>query len=308
MLQLTAGFLFTAEEWPDRIDNQPRRVPNERVQGETISVTFINHATVLIQVAGVNILTDPIYSERASPLQWAGPKRVRRPGVRFEDLPPIDVILISHNHYDHLDIDTLQRLQSRNPQGNGPLILAGLGNGQLFQENGLSHYRDLDWGQRVTVRDVEFIFSEGQHRSGRGLSDQMKTLWGGFIIRTSQGNIYFAGDTGYGPHFRDAREQYGSFILSLLPIGAYEPRWFMTPVHLNPGEAVRAHVDLASQQSLGIHFGTFQLTYERIEQPIHDLKQALEELDIPESQFWALEFGETRVISNSVSLSLGGSP
>lgn len=296
MLQITAGFLFRAEEWPDWIEHHPRQVSAQRVQGKAISVTFINHATVLIQVDGINILTDPIYSLRASPVQWAGPKRVRQPGVRFEALPPIDVVLISHNHYDHLDIDTLKRLQTHNPQGNSPLILAGLGNGQLFQEHGLMHFRDLDWGQRVSVRNVEFIFSEGQHRSGRGLSDQMKTLWGGFVIRTGQGDIYFAGDTGYGPHFRQAREQYGAFVLSLLPIGAYEPRWFMKPLHLNPREAVQAHIDLGSQQSLGIHFGTFQLSYEGVERPIHDLKQALHELDIPAAEFWALEFGETRVI------------
>ena len=301
MLQITAGLLFTAEEWPEWIENQPRPAPIERVQSGAISVTFINHATVLIQVDGINILTDPIYSLRASPLQWAGPKRVRPPGIRFEDLPPIDVILISHNHYDHLDIDTLKKLHTHNPQGNSPLILAGLGNGQLFQEHGLTHFRDLDWGQRVSVQNVEFIFSEGQHRSGRGLADQMKTLWGGFVIRTSQGAIYFAGDTGYGPHFRHAREQYGAFVLSLLPIGAYEPRWFMKPIHLNPREAVRAHLDLASQQSLGIHFGTFQLTYEGMDQPIHDLKQALHELDVPQSEFWSLEFGEARLIQNGES-------
>ena len=303
MVSVSAGLLFTAEEWPERIENQPQRVPQERVQDESISVTFINHATVLIQVAGVNILTDPIYSSRASPVQWAGPKRVRRPGVRLEDLPLIDVILISHNHYDHLDLDTLQRLQKRNLKerdssgSSGPLILAGLGNGTLFQEQGLKNHHDLDWGEQVTYHNVEFIFSEGQHRSGRGLTDQMKTLWGGFVIRTRQGNIYFAGDTGYGPQFREAREQYGSFALSLLPIGAYEPRWFMKPLHMNPREAVQAHIDLGSQQSVGIHWGTFQLTYESVDQPLHDLEQAVQELQIPHDRFWAMEFGETRVIS-----------
>ncbi len=303
MVRVSTGLLFIAEEWPEWIEHQPQRVPEERVQGDRIAVTFINHATVLIQVDGVNILTDPIYSLRASPVQWAGPKRVRRPGVRLEDLPPIDVILISHNHYDHLDLDTLQKLQDlqlKEPDSSGssgPMILAGLGNAQLFQQHGLQHFQDLDWGQRVSLHDVEFIFSEGQHRSGRGLTDQMKTLWGGFVIRTCHGNIYFAGDTGYGPQFREAREQYGPFALSLLPIGAYEPRWFMKPLHMNPRDAVQAHIDLGSQQSVGIHWGTFQLTYESVAQPVHDLEQAVQEMQIPHDQFWTLEFGETRTVS-----------
>ena len=306
MVRVSAGLLFTAEEWPEWIEHQPRRIPEARVQDKTISVTFINHASVLIQVAGVNILTDPIYSLRASPVQWAGPKRVRRPGVRLEDLPPIDVILISHNHYDHLDLDTLHTLQERHLKEpgssgpSGPLILAGLGNAQLLQEHGLQYFQELDWGQRVSLHDVEFIFSEGQHRSGRGFSDQMKTLWGSFVIRTSQGNIYFAGDTGYGPHFSEAREQHGSFTLSLLPIGAYEPRWFMQNIHMNPRDAVQAHIDLGSQQSVGIHFGTFQLTYENVDQPLHDLARALQELQVPNDQFWAMQFGETRVVSTTV--------
>ena len=302
MARVSSGLLFTAEPWPDWIDGQQKRVPQERIQDKSISVTFINHATVLIQVDGLNILTDPIYSLRASPVRWAGPKRVRSPGVRLKDLPHIDVILISHNHYDHLDLDTLQKLQERqlkdsdSSETSGPMILAGLGNAQLFEENDLQNYRELDWNQRVSIHNVEFIFSEGQHRSGRGLRDQMKTLWGGFVIRTRRGNIYFAGDTGYGPQFREARAQYGSFTLSLLPIGAYEPRWFMQPLHMNPREAVQAHIDLGSQQSIGIHWGTFQLTYESVEQPIQDLEQAVTELQIPPDQFWTMEFGETRVI------------
>ena len=259
----------------------------------------MNHATVLIQVDELNILTDPVYSLRASPFQWAGPRRIRSPGVRLEDLPPIDVILISHNHYDHLDLDTLQKLQALNPQDDGPLILAGLGNGQLFVQHGLKHYRDMDWGERITHKTVEFIFTQAQHRSGRGIADQMKTLCGSFVIQTSHGNIYFAGDTGYGPHFKEAREEYGSFALSLLPIGAYEPRWMMSDIHLNPREAVQAHVDLDSQQSLGIHFGTFQLTYEGVDQPRLDLAKARQDLQVPDDQFWALQFGETRELSHT---------
>ena len=300
LVRVSFGFLYQAEKWPDWIEEPPQQIARLRIpHGNAISVTFVNHSTVLIQVDELNILTDPIYALRASPFQWAGPKRIRAPGVRLEDLPPIDVILISHNHYDHLDIDTLQKIQALNSQDGGPLILAGLGNGQLFAENGLNHYRDMDWGERLTHKTVKFIFTQAQHRSGRGIADQMKTLWGSFVIQTSHGNIYFGGDTGYGPHFKEARKAYGSFALSLLPIGAYEPRWMMGDIHLNPREAVQAHLDLGSQQSVGIHFGTFQLTYEGVDQPRLDLAKARQDLHVPDDQFWTLQFGETREISHS---------
>ena len=210
----------------------------------------------------------------------------------MDELPDIDVILISHNHYDHLDEQTLVQLQRR--QKTPPLILAGLGNGGLFDEMGLVKHRDMQWGDRVVLNDLEFVFSECRHRSGRGISDQMKTLWGAFVIRSPDGNIYFAGDTGYGPHFKEAAEEFGPFALALLPIGAYEPRWFMADIHLNPVEAVQAHLDLNSAQSLGIHFGTFQLTYEGVDQPLQDLERALQDRQVPDNSFWTLDPGETR--------------
>ncbi len=199
-------------------------MPVSRVR-QGLSVTFINHATFLIQVDGINILTDPIYSERASPFQWIGPRRVHAPGVPLEDLPPIDLVLISHNHYDHLDEATLLQLAAN--QERPPLILSGLGNGLLFDRLGLTEHQDMDWQDTVDVGGVEVVFTECRHRSGRGLADQMKTLWGSFVLKTSVGNIYFAGDTGYGPHLKEAGDQFGPFRLALLPIGAYEPRWFM---------------------------------------------------------------------------------
>ncbi len=293
LVQLAAGALFYSESWPKHIASKPQVPPVIKATSQ-IGVTFINHSTVLLQVDGVNILTDPMYSLRASPLSFAGPRRVRAPGVQLDDLPPIDLILISHNHYDHLDIETLQRLQQRQPEGEAPLLLVGLGVGGLLKANGIRHYRELDWGQAVTHKGLRFVFSECRHRSGRGLRDQMKTLWGSFVVQSATGNIYFAGDTGYGPHFKKARQQYGPFRLALLPIGAYKPRWFMAAVHLNPAEAVKAHLDLGSEQSVAIHFGTFRLTYEGIDQPVIDLHHALRAQAIDKSAFWVLDFGETR--------------
>ncbi|MBO6555366.1 MAG: MBL fold metallo-hydrolase [Pseudomonadales bacterium] len=291
MIKLGWGSLTIAEKWPSWIEITQQEVP---ASDSGISVTYINHSTLLIQVDGLNILTDPIYSKRASPFQWAGPARVHAPGVAMEDLPDIDVILISHNHYDHLDEQTLRDLVSR--QDKEPLILAGIGNGLLFDGLGLSNHRDLNWNDHHTMGDFIFTFTECRHRSGRGLVDQMKTLWGSFVIETPSGNIYFAGDTGYDVHFTDAGETFGEFELALLPIGAYEPRWFMADVHLNPDEAARAHKELNAKQSVGIHAGTFQLTYEAIDQPLEDLADALDEHDIAEDDFWVLAVGETRML------------
>ncbi|WOJ93094.1 MBL fold metallo-hydrolase [Congregibacter variabilis] len=293
LLRLGWGTVTQAADWPSWIDIEQQSIPNDRVW-TGISVTYINHSTFLIQVDGINILTDPVYSERVSPFTWAGPRRVHAPGVALEDLPPIDVILISHNHYDHLDEETLRSLLSR--QKEPPLLLAGLGNRELLRSLGVSRQRDLDWGQSAQLDDVAFTFTECRHRSGRGFADQMKTLWGSFVIKTSQGNLYFAGDTGYGPHLSSTGEQYGPFALALLPIGAYEPRWFMKDVHLNPQEAVMAHQELRSELSIGIHFGTFQLTYEAIDQPLIDLASALEAHKLSAKEFTVLKPGETRRI------------
>ncbi len=289
LMRLGWGSLTQAAEWPEWIDIEQQKVAEERVY-QGISVTFINHATFLLQVDGLNILTDPVYSERVSPSQRVGPKRVHAPGVRLEDLPPIDVIIISHNHYDHLDEATLQALFKRSEKP--PLVLAGLGNGALFDQLGAERHTELDWEQGVAVGDVEILFTECRHRSGRGAADQMKTLWGSFVIKTSEGNLYFAGDTGYGPHLADTGARHGPFALSLLPIGAYEPRWFMKDVHLNPEEAVLAHKELDSAYSVGIHFGTFQLTYEAIDQPVIDLEQALLEHGISDQKFRVMRVGE----------------
>jgi L-ascorbate metabolism protein UlaG (beta-lactamase superfamily) len=216
-----AKFLTTyrwrRETWPTWVDNA--QYPPVDAPNQGVLVTFVNHSTVLLQIAGLNVLTDPIWSERASPFRFVGPKRVRGAGIKMADLPPIDVVLVSHDHYDHLDIDTLKMLGQHGRNG-PPLILAGLGNEGLFEAHGVENYRVLDWWQTHSHGGVEFAFVEVRHRSGRGLTDQMKSLWGGFVIRAAVGQIYFAGDTGFGPHFADARQRYGEFDVSLLPIGA----------------------------------------------------------------------------------------
>ena len=303
MVKLAWGSLTDATPWPAWVDIEAQPAPLERVH-RGLSVTYVNHATFLIQVDGVNILTDPIYSERASPVQWAGPKRIHAPGLAMEDLPPIDVVLISHNHYDHLDETTLLQLAAQ--QETPPLILAGLGNGLLFKQLGLEHHLDMDWQETVPVDGLEIIFTECRHRSGRGVADQMKTLWGSFVIKSSEGNIYFAGDTGYGPHLKATGEEYGPFTLALLPIGAYEPRWFMADVHLNPEEAVLGHRDLRSEHSIAMHFGTFRLTYEGADRPVTDLQLALEHYDIPPGDFDVLEPGQTTL--RDVTFNLATAP
>ncbi len=289
MLRLGWGAVTEAAQWPDWVEVDPQPVADDRVH-DGLRVTYINHASFLLQVDGLNILTDPIYSKRASPFQWTGPARVHAPGVVFEDLPPIDVILISHNHYDHLDEATLKRYAADSQ----PVLLAGLGNGRLFERWGFTTQRDMDWEESHRVGDVEFVFSECRHRSGRGIGDQMKTLWGAFVIKTSAGNIYFAGDSGYSGHFGATGRKHGPFALSLLPIGAYDPRWFMKDVHVNPAEAVKAHQDLDSAFSIGMHFNTFQLTYEAIDQPEQDLQVALAEAGLPPETFITLTPGESR--------------
>ena len=187
-----------------------------------------------------------------------------------------------------------------------PLIVSGLGNGLLFDQLGLRNHRDLNWQESTHLGDVEIVFTECRHRSGRGAGDQMKTLWGSFVLKSSAGNIYFAGDTGYGPHLKEAGEEYGPFRLALLPIGAYEPRWFMADVHLNPDEAVRAHLELRSERSIGMHFGTFQLTYEGIDKPLLELDAARKNYGISSAQFEVLDVGETSTFG--LPLQTAGNP
>ena len=286
-------------EWPEWIEGEKWPPPLKDVALGELRVTHINHATMLIQVDGVNILTDPIWSERASIVSWAGPKRVRSPGIDIKNLPRIDVILISHNHYDHLDIATLKQLT----QTNRPKIRVGLGVKALLLAEGIGQVEELDWWQRdeALPQGLKVVFVPARHGSGRGLFDKNKTLWGGFVIETSVGNIYFAGDTAYGSFLADIKKRYAEFRLALLPIGHYEPRWMMEAVHMSPDDAVRLHRYLNVQQSVGMHFGTFHgigaHNNETINQHATDLLTALKKYTVPESEFWVLGFGEGRTVA-----------
>ena len=285
---------YRRKPWPDWVPSEYGERPPAVVPHGQARATFINHATVLIQTDNCNILTDPIWSYRCSPFSWAGPRRHRNPGLRFEDLPRIDVVLISHNHYDHMDLPTLRRLQATFQ----PRIITGFGNGSYLNNRGIRMVEELEWWDPATTTAAcpKFTFVPAKHFSGRGLFDRNKTRWGGFTIETSSGCIFFAGDTGYGPHFREIAERFGQIDLSLLPIGAYEPRSFMCPVHMNPAEAVQAHLDLKSAQSMGIHFGTFRLAFEGMDDPANDLIRAREAAGITADDFEAPQHGSRHTI------------
>lgn len=224
-------------------------------------LTLINHATVLLRFGGLNILTDPIWSERASPFQWIGPRRHRKPGVRREDLPPIDLVLLSHNHYDHLDTGTLRWFKRSTF-----VVPLGLGDFEKSSE--------MDWGDQQVFGNVTIDCVPAMHFSGRGLFDRDRTLWCGYLIRAEGKSIYFAGDTGFGDHFAGIRERFGAPDIALLPIGAYEPRWFMRPVHMSPHDAIEAHRVLGARLSVAIHHGTFQMADDALDQAKVDLDRA----------------------------------
>lgn len=245
-------------------------VPPRRVEGGGLRVTLVNHSTVLLQQSGCNLLTDPIWSERPSPVAWAGPRRRRRPGVSWEDLPGIDAVLISHNHYDHLDLPTLRRLAARG----GATFVAPARVGTLLRREKIGPVEELDWGQSLALPPFTVHCVPAVHFSSRGLFDRNRTLWCGYLIEGPGGLVYFAGDTAFGAHFAAIRERFGAPRVALLPIGAYEPRWFMSRVHMSPEEAVCAHRILGAGTSIAIHHGTFQLADEGIDAPAKGLAAA----------------------------------
>jgi L-ascorbate metabolism protein UlaG (beta-lactamase superfamily) len=277
--------------WPAHLEDRPRPLP--ALDGATAVVTFIGHATFLIQTAAGNILTDPMYSDRASPLARIGPRRVRPPAVRFDSLPPISTVLLSHNHYDHCDLQTLRALAERFD----PIVVTPLGNGALARSAGIRRVEELDWWQEAKTPAWPIVLTPAHHFSARGPFDRNRALWGGFSFAVGRTRIYFAGDSAYSPLFADVRQRIGPIDLALLPIGAYEPRWFMKAVHMNPAEAVQAHLDLGAPHSIGMHFGTFQLTTEGIDAPLRALEEARAALGIPPARFRTLDFGESARLS-----------
>lgn len=266
------------------------------------AVTWIGHATALVQTRGVNILTDPLWSDRASPFSFLGPKRKVPVPIALADLPHIDVVVISHNHYDHLDRDTVLKL---NQQKDGaPLFLVPLGIKKWMNELGIANVQELDWWQKTSAHNIDFTFLPVQHWSARGLTDRFKTLWGGWAMvlqnattadaRDAQPfSLFFTGDTAYSKDFEDIGERFGGFDVALVPIGAYEPRWFMKNQHVDPAESIKIHHDLHARKSIAIHWGTFELTDEPLDQPPALLAQELKNASMSADQFVVLKHGET---------------
>jgi L-ascorbate metabolism protein UlaG (beta-lactamase superfamily) len=279
--------------WPHWVENRAApALPASLAPGQ-VALTFINHITFLLQFRGLNVLTDPVYSQRVSPFRGIGPKRVRNPGLAFEALPPIHLVLVTHNHYDHLDIETLLRLQ----QAHSPRFVTSLGNRAFLEQFGLRAADELDWWQSVEAAAAKLTLTPAQHWSSRRPRNRNRTLWGGFVVQADDRQVYFAGDTGYCKHFRAVRERFGRVDLALLPIGAYEPRWFMRDQHMNPEDAVRAHLDLEAKVSVGTHFGCFQLTDEGIDDPPLELAAARARHGVAADAFQVLETGETRLFA-----------
>lgn len=265
------------------------------------TVTWIGHATALIQFAGLNILTDPIFSERASPLSLIGPKRVQPPGIMLSDLPRIDFVLISHNHYDHLDESSVRALASQ--PGRSPIFVVPAGLASWFKKNGIASVVELSWWQSYSAASptgpVEIMLVPVQHWSGRTLTDRMETLWGGFAVFAADFQFLHLGDTGYSPDFREIarrfadRQRAGGFDLVLIPIGAYAPRWFMKDHHVDPAEAVQIHQDLKATRSLAYHWGTFSLSDEALDEPPIELAAARLAAGVSESEFAVIAIGQT---------------
>jgi L-ascorbate metabolism protein UlaG (beta-lactamase superfamily) len=275
--------------WPARFKTPLYQAPAEPVvQGKR--VLWIGHSTTLIQTPRLNIMTDPILFDSIGPSVF-GINTVTNPGLLIESLPTIDLILISHNHYDHLDLRSLHALVDRQRRA-PPTILVGRGVGPLLKNAGLSSYAELDWDESVTAKDAQVHFLEAIHTSRRGIWDTNSTLWGAFLIDSPQGRIYFAGDSAYGPHFRAIYEKYGATRVGLLPIGAYEPRWFMYRMHMNPDEAVRAHLDLHSQSTIGIHLGLIDNAGESYDAPVNDLIAARRAQGVDATKFVAPHYGQ----------------
>jgi L-ascorbate metabolism protein UlaG (beta-lactamase superfamily) len=276
--------------WPTAISDPPQPAPPDAVPPGSVAITFINHASFLIRLPDAVILTDPIFSERCSPVTWAGPKRARPPGIALADLPRPDLVLLSHNHYDHMDLPSLREIQRRH----APRFVTTLGNAAPLRRIGIIA-TELDWWQDVGVGPLRITATPVRHFSARTLFDRNRTLWAGFMLHAGPSKVLFAGDSATGPHWRDIRDRLGAPDLALLPVGAYEPRWFMASAHMNPGEAVQAHHDLGAHRSVGMHFGTFQLTDEAIDAPLHALAEAKTAADVPHDHFTTQAFGETRL-------------
>ena len=299
-------WIFGAEwpDWPKAEDLPPAAPPAQRVAVGSLRVTPVGHSTFLIQMDGLNILTDPIWSERASPVSWVGPKRYKKPGIRFEDLPPIDAVLISHNHYDHLDLPTLKRLAEKGV----PRALVPLGDRDLVLGEGIPSVDEMDWWESARIGpDITVTLVPARHFSARSLWDRNKTLWGGFVVSGPSGNVYYSGDTGYGPHFKEIARRFSPIKMALLPISPFRPEQesglsaIGSMVHTGPEEAVQAHIDLGAEVSIAAHYQVFQLGPDRYFDAVKGLAAALEKHDLQPDAFFALSPGRTLERTTGVS-------
>lgn len=288
--------------WQPAPEHRADQIPWQPVDAAALhassgrTATWLGHASVLINAQGVRVLTDPIFSERASPVSWLGPKRLTPPPVDPARLPRIHAVVISHNHYDHLDLPSLRQLNAQ--AGGPPLFIVPLGNAAVLRTQGITNIRELDWWEGTPVsQDLHITLVPTQHWSKRNLlGDRNEALWGGYVIRQPGWQAFFAGDTGYSRDFSDIHARFGAMDFAMIPIGAYAPRDFMQRQHIDPAEAVRIHQDMHARLSLGIHWGTFILTDEALQQPPKDLADALQKAGVPSAQFphWAI--GETRAL------------
>ncbi len=280
------------QKWPEWASSPYADTPPARVGGPEWRISYVGHASFLLQTAGLNILIDPVWSDRASPVTFAGPKRHNAPGIAFDALPPVDIALVSHGHYDHLDVATLSKLSAKF----SPRVITPLGNDATMRgaDNAI-RAEAFDWHHRIDLGNgVAVTLVPTRHWSARGLFDRNKTLWASFVLETPAGKVYIVCDSGYGDgqHFRRVAEAHGPLRLAILPIGAYEPRWFMRDQHMNPSDAVKALADCGATQALAHHHGTFQLTDEAIDAPVTALGEALEAAKVPRQRFAALKPGQ----------------
>jgi len=289
-LRRIAGSFRDRPGAPERIANDGALL-RENAEHSTPTVTWIGHSTMLVQMDSVTFLTDPIWSDTPSPVSFAGPRRFVPPGVAMQDLPPIDFVVVSHNHYDHLDLPTLVALAERNPETR---FFVPLENGELLRDNGIDNVDELDWGGSIEYASVRVHCLPAQHWSRRGLGDYRKALWSSWAVVGPERRFFFAGDTGYFDGFATIAEALGPFDLAALPIGAYEPLAMMNKSHMNPEEAVQAAIDLRTQNAVAMHYGTFDLSDEPLEDPPRRFRKATEASPLGKNRGWLLRIGETR--------------
>jgi len=265
------------ESWPTYIENKVKPTLPRSVQEGEVFITLINHATELIQLADLNLLTDPIFSNRASPFSWIGPKRVRAPALTISELPKIDIILLSHNHYDHMDIASLKAIEAKDK----PLFIVPLGNAALLKKKEIASVIELDWWDEYPLGEKKrILMTPAKHWSGRGLFDRRRSLWASYLIFGDDLTIFFAGDSGYADHFKEIQNRCGTIHVALLPIGACQPRWFMQESHMDPSEAMQAFLDLKSDLGLGMHYDTFPLANESISTCLDMLNASIKQLPL----------------------------